>query len=120
MYANSLSHALLGQVLKQRKSTEVDNLADDLKARFAENGCPLPFVKKADFIYQLGNRRVNLSAVSSKLVGEFLARTHSSHQQSVLYLLNVLRLALHVQSVCTVRMGGGYTDFLEFLESARF
>eukprot|EP01043_Picozoa_sp_COSAG02_P014042 COSAG02_NODE_572_length_20163_cov_9.875461_11_plen_75_part_00 len=64
------SCTLLRQVLKGRKSAEVDALADDLKARFAENGCPLPFVKKADCVYQLGNRRVNLSAVSSKLVGK--------------------------------------------------
>jgi hypothetical protein len=44
-------------------------LATDLKSRFAENGCPLPFAKKADFVYQLGTRKVTLNAVSSKLVG---------------------------------------------------
>lgn len=62
-------------------------MANDLKARFSENGCPLPFAKKLDFVYQLGSRKVTLNVVSSKLV---------------------------------VRMGGGYTDFLEFLETARF
>jgi hypothetical protein len=56
-------------VLKGRKSAEVDRLATDLKSRFAENGCPLPFAKKADFVYQLGTRKVTLNAVSSKLVG---------------------------------------------------
>ena len=58
-------------MLKGRKSAEVDRLATDLKSRFAENGCPLPFAKKADFVYQLGTRKVTLNAVSSKLVGTF-------------------------------------------------
>lgn len=58
-------------MLKGRKSAEVDRLSTDLKSRFAENGCPLPFAKKADFVYQLGTRKVTLNAVSSKLVGTF-------------------------------------------------
>ena len=43
--------------------------------------------KKSDCVYQLGNRKVTLSAIANKLV---------------------------------VRLGGGYSDFLEFLEKARF
>ena len=109
----------MGQVLKGRKSAEVDGLAADLKARFAENGCPLPFTKKADFVYQLGNRKVNLNAVSSKLVGK-LCQTHHHAvlTKSGLPLLLIRRLS--VESTSIVRMGGGYTDFLEFLETARF
>lgn len=146
-------------MLKGRKSAEVDRLATDLKSRFAENGCPLPFAKKADFVYQLGTRKVTLNAVSSKLVGTLtqsqfrhnpvatqtqlrhnpvapqdttqtqLSRNSDTTQtqprhNSVATQPLSLSLSLcgcgWVCFVYAVRMGGGYTDFLEFLETARF
>ena len=135
-------------MLKGRKSAEVDRLATDLKSRFAENGCPLPFAKKADFVYQLGTRKVTLNAVSSKLVGTLTqsqlrhnpvapqdttqtqlrhnsdtTQTQPRHNSVATQPLSLSLSLCGCGWVCfvyAVRMGGGYTDFLEFLETARF